>query len=185
MEREFQTNTDHLLLDPVQDERTWEQILYETYYEGLCRFFHHRVPDHDVEDLTHNVFIRAFLARREHRGPSRNSSGWLYRIAHNVCIDYYRRRDRQKDLLPLDVYVAEAEEIDSPEMQLLKQMDISLVYTLLQNLTPEQQQVIVYRFLEGQKITVTGELMGKTEGAIKVLQHRAIAALKSLMERHG
>ena len=107
-------------------------------------------------------------------------SGWLYRIAHNLVIDHYRVRDRQKQVSIDDVPV-----MPDPGNNPVKAAEIALdseyLKSAIRRLTDDQAQVVTLRFLEGYSFSEIADMMDKTEGAVKALQHRAVTTLRKLM----
>lgn len=152
--------------------------IYRQHMPAIYRFISYRVADRqDAEDLTGKVFLRAWeaLPRFEERQVA--LSAWLYRIARNVVIDYYRTSRRQA---PLDEAAAEAipgdEGPDAEEMA-----EVAQVRAAVGQLPEEQQSVVLLRFVEGLGHAEVAEAMGKSEGACRMLQHRALKALARLL----
>jgi RNA polymerase sigma-70 factor (ECF subfamily) len=133
-----------------------------------------------AEDLTGQVFMRMLEAVRSGRTWRTSFSGWLYRIAHNLVIDYYRRRGRASfvDLDDVDPVRSEADPLGAIEAKL----DSERLQSALSRLTDEQAEVITLRFLEGLSIAEVATIMNKNEGAIKALQYRAVMALRRVMQ---
>lgn len=156
--------------------------LYDQYVDRIYAYIYHRVGQAEVaEDLTGQVFMRMLEAIRAGHAWRTSFSGWLYRIAHNLVIDYYRRRQRAS-FVDLDdaapVQAVDGDPLRSAELRL----DSQRLREALHTLTEEQTQVIVLRFLEELSIAEVAKIMGKTEGAIKALQYRAVLALRRVME---
>ena len=124
--------------------------------------------------------MRMLEAVRSGRPWRTSFSGWLYRIAHNLVIDHYRRRGRASfvDLDDASPISSETEPFHAVEARL----DGERVQAALSRLTEEQAEVITLRFLEGLSIAEVALLMDKTEGAIKALQYRAVLALRRVMQ---
>lgn len=156
--------------------------LYDQFSDKIYNYIYHRVGHADVaEDLTGQVFMRMLEAVRTGRAWRTSFSGWLYRIAHNLVIDHYRRRGRAtfielEDAAPL--HSQHGDPVQATETSLDKQQ----LQAALNHLTEEQAQVITLRFLEEMSIAETAAIMGKTEGAIKAQQYRAVLALRRVME---
>ncbi len=153
--------------------------IYNAYFERIYRFVFYRVSHKETaEDLTEDIFVKLFkkLKNLEQLGAF---EGWLFQIARNQVIDYYRRK---KQLVPLE----EIENTLEYETNLVDTVNLKTEQTvfikLLKELTPEQQQVIKLKFLEDIDNDIIAEMMNKTEGAIRVIQHRAIAKLKELID---
>jgi RNA polymerase sigma-70 factor (ECF subfamily) len=160
------------------DRRALED-LYVLHFDRIYGYLHMSVGSrHDAEDLTTQTFVRMLEAIGRFRWRSAPFSAWLLRIAHNLAIDHFRanRRWQPEERIP----ESEQDEESSAEEQALASLGETRVLTLIERLSPEQRQVLtlkfVYRFSNGEAATI----LGKTEGAVKALQHRALASL----ERH-
>lgn len=155
--------------------------LYDQYVDRIYAYIYHRVGQAEVaEDLTGQVFMRMLEAIRAGHPWRTSFSGWLYRIAHNLVIDFYRRRQRAT-FVELDgaapIQATDGDPWRAAELRLESQR----LRNALRMLTEEQSQVISLRFLEEFSIAEVAEMMGKTEGAIKALQYRAVLTLKRVM----
>ncbi|MGB8648738.1 MAG: RNA polymerase sigma factor, partial [Anaerolineae bacterium] len=157
--------------------------LYQLYADRILRYIFYRVGERGrAEELTGEVFVR-FLEnigtfRLGAQGQTLALTGWIYRIAHNIVIDEYRRRKVRHDVeeLPEDW---EENYAVGPGMDVhLTRADLQLA---LRRLTDEQQTVILLRFEEGLESSEVAQIMGKTETAIKALQRRALATLARLL----
>ena len=156
--------------------------LYDRYVDRIYNYIYHRVGQADLaEDLTSQVFARMLEAIREGRAWRTSFSGWIYRIAHNLVIDHYRRRGRAAF-----VELEEASPLLSDEADPLRKVEARLesehLRAALGKLTEEQAEVIALRFLDEFSIAEVAAMMNKTEGAIKALQYRAVLALRRVMQ---
>jgi RNA polymerase sigma-70 factor (ECF subfamily) len=156
--------------------------IYDQYADRIYAYIYRRVGQAEVaEDLTGQVFMRMLEAIRRGQGWRSSFSGWLYRIAHNLVIDYYRRRGRVT-LIDIDeaapIRATEGDPVRSTESLLRREQ----LRAALFQLTEEQAQVITLRFMEERSIAEVADLMDKTEGAIKALQYRAVLALRRVMQ---
>lgn len=155
--------------------------LYDQYVNKIYAYIYHRVGQAELaEDLTGQVFMRMLEAVRSGRPWKTSFSGWLYRIAHNLVIDHYRRRSRATfvDIEDADPISTDLE----PFHAIQERLDRERVQVALNRLTDEQAEVITLRFLEGLSIAEVASIMDKTEGAIKALQYRAVLALRRVMQ---
>jgi RNA polymerase sigma-70 factor, ECF subfamily len=157
-------------------------VLYDQYADKIYNYIYHRVGQADVaEDLTGQVFMRMLEAVRTGHGWQTSFSGWLYRIAHNLVIDHYRRKARAT-LVDIDdaapMQAQSGNPVESTELQFERQR----LRDALRKLTDEQSQVISLRFLEDLSIAEVADIMQKTEGAVKALQYRAVLALRRVMQ---
>lgn len=173
---------DDLLLE--QARRCDPQALvdiYDQYAESVYRYLYRLVGDSwTAEDLTSEVFARLLRSLHKGRGPRTNLPGWLYRVAHNLAMDWFRAQSHGTTL-ELNEEVASGGESPLGRLELGEQR--GRLVEALQKLTPGQQQVILLRFGEGLQIKKVGQIMGKTEGAIKILQFRAVKRLRHLLQQ--
>lgn len=157
-------------------------MLYDQYVDRIYAYVYHRVGQADVaEDLTGQVFMRMLEAVRTGHGWQTSFSGWLYRIAHNIVIDHYRRKGRATFVDIEDAAPMQAQSGD-PVASTESQFERQRLRQALAELTDEQAQVISLRFLEDLSIAEVAVIMQKTEGAVKALQYRAVLALRRVMQ---
>lgn len=156
--------------------------LYDRYEARIYHYVFRRTGEESLaEDLTAQVFIKMLQAIRDQRAWHSSFSGWLYRIAHNVVIDFYRQRDRYVQV-GLDDSPDIVAEHDNPAQSAETRLTADKVRVAMRQLTDEQSEVLSLRFLEGYSILEVAVMMNKTEGAIKALQYRAVATLRNLLE---
>ncbi len=147
--------------------------IYDTQAPRIFRYIYHRLGNRPLaEDLTSEVFVR-FL--RSGTAPD-NLTAFLYRIAHNLIVDYLRRNPT---VLALDdqTVADRADPIDFAELE----MEKATLRRAIARLTPDQQQVIVLKFIEGQSNDEIAAILGKSAGAVKAMQHRALETLRNLL----
>jgi RNA polymerase sigma-70 factor, ECF subfamily len=155
--------------------------LYDHYQPMIYRFIAVKVSRREeAEDITHQVFLSAWLNVKsyEHRGYP--FSSWLYQIARNQVIDYYRakKNDVNLDSIDPEYFVTPASATFSVPMKL----DMEAVRRAMGKLKPDYQDVIILRFIEDLPLKETAVAMKKTEGAVKLMQHRAIKELKKIID---
>lgn len=174
---EWVEDSEVALLDRVRqlDEAALVSI-YDRYHPVIYRYLYRQVGDVDAaRDLAAEVFHRLLVALHTGKGPRNHLVAWLYRTAHNALVDYYRRQQHRRHL-PLQEEMIEDGDglVEAVEHRLL----IGQLRQALQRLAPDQQQVIALKFLEGLSNEQAALIMGKSVGAIKSLQHRALDALQ-------
>jgi RNA polymerase sigma-70 factor (ECF subfamily) len=152
--------------------------VYDDYYDRIYRYIYRYLGQADAaEDLTAGVFFRLLSAIRRGKSPRTHLSAWLYRVAHNLVVDVFRRMPPEE--LELAEWL-ESEEGDPVETaQLHMQMD--RVRLALRQLTAGQQQVIMLKFFVGMDTREAAATMGRSEGAVDALQHRALHALRKIL----
>lgn len=182
--RETLTTLDSQLLERAReyDAQALAEI-YDRYAEPIYRYLYRYVGDAaQAEDLASEVFLRLLQVLGTSRAPRDRLQGWLYRVAHNLAMDSFRQASKGATLSLDEGLVAAG---DSPPSIVEKRQDQQQLRMAISQLTPDQQQVILLRFGEGFKIAEVSRLMGKSEGAVKVLQHRAVKRLRKLLDRQG
>jgi RNA polymerase sigma-70 factor (ECF subfamily) len=149
--------------------------IHDTYYGPIFRYIAFRVNDRDsAEDLTSEVFTRFLAALRQRNPPAITLRGWLYAVASNVVSDHMRKRYRAPQV-DLDDAIASREA--GPAELAEAALDRADLRQAMDDLTEEQQQVLALRFDRELPIQEVARVIGKSAGAVKQLQARAIAAL--------
>jgi RNA polymerase sigma-70 factor, ECF subfamily len=163
-------------------DRAALEELYLLHFDRIYSYLHMSVGSrHDAEDLTTQTFLRMLEAIGRFQWRSVPFSAWLFRIAHNLAMDHFRanRRWQPEEEIPEHV---QGEETSAEEQALAYLGDTSMLL-LIERLSPEQRQVLtlkfVFRFSNGEAAAI----LGKTEGAVKSLQHRALASLQKHVTR--
>ena len=154
--------------------------LYDYYQPRIYRFVLIKVGRReDAEDLTHQVFLSAFLNIKTYKDLGHPFSSWLYRIARNQVIDFYRTRKPETSLEKFepDFFVSPA----VAHFGVDERLEADKVRTAIEKLKPEYQDVVVMRFIEDLPIKEVAATLDKSEGAVKLLQHRAIKELKKIL----
>ena len=155
------------------------ETIYDEYSGKIYSYIYHRTGDTVLaEDLTGDVFVRALEAISAGRPWNTSLQGWLYRIAHNLIVDHFRRQSKREGP-ELDERFMAAE---NPTATFEGLFHSNQLRVAMRFLTDEQQRVVALKFGEGLSNAEVAEILGKTEGAIKALQHRALASLKNIMD---
>ncbi len=169
-----------VLLAKAGDAEAFGQ-LYETYLDRIYRYIYFRVTDEQTaEDLISQVFTKAWENLDRYQPSGRPFIAWLYTIAHNTVIDHYRTR---KDTVAIENTISLASDAPSPHEQVELHFESDNLRAALQTLTPEQQQVIVLKFIAGMSTDEIARHLHKSAGAIRALQMRALQALAKQMEK--
>lgn len=166
------------------DDGAWRTIFAQNY-RRLFGLLYYRVGDADVaEELVSQVFEQA--VKNIHRFDDRGIAlgAWLSRIARNLAVDHHRR-SKSRPLAPLELNEAWASRDADPARQSLHSERVRYLALALDRLTPEQRDVILLRFVGQFSAPEVGAALGKTSGAVKALQHRALAALRRELEALG
>ena len=157
--------------------------LYRRHVDAIYRYVRLRVDDPTVaEDLTAEVFLRALEGLGEYRYTGVPLIAWLYRITRARTVDHWRRAGRYRETDLSDKIAATGSD---PEVIVSARIERTDLVAALRRLTDGQQQVIILRFVEEMSLAQAADVMGKTVGAVKALQHRALASLARLMGEQG
>jgi len=152
--------------------------LYEAYFDKIYRYVTLRIGDRmEAEDITQQVFLNAIKAISSFKWRGIPFSAWLFRIAHNQVVDHLRRKTKRATVSLEESLVAGDYD---PQLIAEQRLDIERLLVATKKLTPAQQEVISLRFAGGLPIAQVAKIMGKSEGAVKALQHSAIVALRKI-----
>ena len=171
--------SEQALVEAAKDDPSRFAALYEAHFERIYAFVAHRVRDRGAaEDLTAEVFRRALagIGGFEWRGVP--FAAWLYRIAANEIADYAMKAARERGTIATDepAHVETSSRIE----------DRATLFRLVDGLPADQKRVVVMRFAEERSIREIAETLGRSEGAVKQLQFRALETLRSRMRQsHG
>lgn len=153
--------------------------IYETYFDRIYRYIFLRIGNQaESEDLTQQVFMNALQSISSFRWRGAPFSSWLFRIARNQIIDHQRKFSRVQTT-PLEMPLGR-EDIDPAEV-VEQELAIRKVREAMKGLTQLQQEVLSLRFAGEMSTRETARIMGKREGAVKALQHSALAALRKIL----
>jgi len=151
--------------------------LYLLHFDRIYSYLRVSVGNrHDAEDLTTQTFLRMLESIGRFRWQSAPFSAWLFRIAHNLTVDHFRAR--RPELVDDEVRELFGEEESSAEEQALDSMAQAGMLGLIEELPADQRQVLALKFVFGFGNLGIAGILGKTEGAVKSLQHRALASLE-------
>jgi RNA polymerase sigma-70 factor, ECF subfamily len=160
-------------------------FLYNQNVTRIYNYIFYRVgSEDDAEDITSRVFYRAFGHIKTYEDKGIPFSAWLYRIAHNLIANWHRDRQRRKEV-SLDDQPEMPHRVDLPETWIEKKQEMDLLLKGIRRLAPDRQQLILLKYLEDLSNADIALIMGRTEGAIKSLYHRALLALKDEMIKIG
>ena len=154
--------------------------LYEEYAGRIFRYIYARTGQTEpAEDLTQEVFLRAFTHISAYQRAGTPFFAWLARIARNLVVDHYRRSAvRKMAPLPDDLQSPVGDPVNLAETHL----EAARLFEAMKGLTRAQREALSLRFAAGLSVTETAAAMGRSEGAVKALQHAAVARLRLMMD---
>jgi RNA polymerase sigma-70 factor (ECF subfamily) len=160
-----------------RDEKAFSQ-LYEAYFDRIYRYIRIRIGDvTEAEDMTQQVFLKVLQSISSFRWTGKPFSAWLFRIAHNQVVDHLRKKSK-RTTVPIEDAPPMASTSREPEDVVAMKLEMEQVAIAARGLTEAQREVISLRFAGGMSIAEVAKTMGKTEGAIKALQHSGILMLR-------
>ena len=155
--------------------------LYDRHRESIFRYLWLRLDDRQLaEDLTGDVFMRMLDALPRYRIKGLPFRAWLYRIAHNLLVDYFRKMNHQT-AVPLEI-IEEQTADDDPDRTIEQALLTERLQAALLHLETTQSEVLILRFIAGLTLQETAQTLGKTEAAIKALQYRGLNGLRRALE---
>ena len=156
--------------------------LYGIYLDRIYRYVFYQLREKMVaEDLAEEIFLKAWRAIGSYKGKGQAFSSWLYRIAHNHVID--ELRSRRKQMVSLETEIEIATEVAEPQQEMERGLAEQGMLRLISCLPQKQKQVIILKFVEGLDNREIGQITGKSQGAIRISQMRALTALRQRL--HG
>jgi RNA polymerase sigma-70 factor (ECF subfamily) len=169
----------------LERARQWDEAalaqVYDEYAPAIYRYVYRRTGHQETaQDIVSQTFQRFLDSLKHGGGPKSHLSGWLYRVAHNLVVDFYRRQPADPpaalDDAPQPTVPPNSEEA------VVHQEEMTRVRKALQSLTPLQQQVIVLRFLEEMSLKEVAHVLERTVGAVKGLQYRGLQNLQHILQ---
>jgi len=161
-----------------RDEEAFTQ-LYEAHFDKIYRYVALRIGDRiEAEDMTQQVFLKALQSISSFKWKGIPFSAWLFRIAHNQVVDYLRKKTKQATA-SLDQSLVSSD--SNPQLMAEHRLDIEQLISATKRLTEAQREVIGLRFAGELSVAQVAKVMGKSQGAVKALQHSAIVALRKAL----
>jgi len=153
--------------------------LYENHFDKIYRYVALRIGNKtEAEDVTQQVFLNALRSISSFKWRGVPFSTWLFRIAHNLVVDYLRKEKKQATT-PLDESLVSSD--SSPQLVAEYRLDVEQLISATKRLTATQREVISLRFAGELSVAEVAKVVGKSQGAVKALQHSAIVALRKAL----
>ncbi|HEX8004747.1 MAG TPA: ECF subfamily RNA polymerase sigma factor, BldN family [Mycobacteriales bacterium] len=158
-------------------------LLYDRYLDLVYRYVYYRVGTKALaEDLVSETFLRALRRIGSFEWQGRDFAAWLVTIARNIVADHYKSGRFRLEVSTADMLDADRA-TDGPENEVLEGITNVALLDAVKRLNGEQQECVVLRFLQGMSVLETAQAMGKSEGAIKALQYRAVRTLGRMLPK--
>lgn len=181
--RNYELEEDAQLVRWARDDSEAFGELYKRYVKKIYNYIYYRTNNHhDAEDLTARVFFRALGHIDSYTDRGIPFSAWLYRIAHNLVANWHRDRGRRQ-IISLDDFLVTSSQEDPPEEMVESGEEQEALLDALHQLPEERQQLIILKYVERLSNAEIGEIMNRTEGAVKSLYHRTLLTLRKELSR--
>lgn len=178
----MQESDNFLIERAITHDRAAFTTLYDRYVDRVYRHVRYRLSDRtEAEDITQEVFVRAWKAIPRYRRTGAPFLAWLTTIAHNLIVDSYRRSGRTTSLEKTGL----PEQVDEINLEAVVESTLSRekVRDAILKLKDDRRRVTMMRFIDGLSYREIARAMNKSEGAVRVTQHRALQELRKLLER--
>jgi RNA polymerase sigma-70 factor (ECF subfamily) len=160
-------------------------VLYERYVDRIYTYIYYRTGNSfDAEDLTARVFLRALRHIPKYQDRGLPFSAWLYRIAHNLVANWHRDNSRRTHI-PLRDGIFDYSQAELPENEVLRIEEREKLMEVIRGLPQDRQQLLIHKFLDHYSNAEIGQIMDRTEGAIKSLYHRTLLTLRDEFDRRS
>ncbi|MDE2859642.1 MAG: sigma-70 family RNA polymerase sigma factor [Chloroflexota bacterium] len=181
--KKYKTLADRTLVELAADDKEAFGELYERYLTKMYNYVYYRTGNtHDAEDLTAKVFQRAMSHIGTYVDRGLPFQAWLYRIAHNLVANWHRDQGKRK-IIALDDFVAHSLQSEAPDRWTEEREEQKQLMEAVRRLPEDRQQLLLLKFIEQLSNAEIGEIMGRTEGAVKSLYHRTLLALREDLGR--
>jgi RNA polymerase sigma-70 factor (ECF subfamily) len=158
--------------------------LYSLHAESVYRFLLSNLGDvQEAEDLTEEVFIRVWRAIPSYEEGEFPFTAFVFRIARNLLIDHFRANHRKMISVSIEAENLD-ESLKDPDATPIYNLEHEELYAALHRLREDYREILVLRFLSDLSIIEISKAMDRSPGAVRVLQHRALAALRKVLQKN-
>lgn len=170
-----------LVIKSQKGDREAFARIYDSYVTPIYRYIFYKVKAHDVEDLTETLFLKAWENIRKYKKRKNTTfKSWLFRIAHNLVVDHYRLSREHASLNP---WISDTKKEADPVRLAQDTLNNDQLKFAISKLKKGYQQILILKFINDLSNTEISEVLKKSEGSVRILQFRALKALKAeLME---
>jgi len=175
-------NEDQILDRAINGDEEAFSILYQSNIKKIYSYIYYRTGNtYEAEDLTARVFQRALKHITRYKKTNVPFSAWLYRIAHNLVANWHRDNQRRKEV-PIEDHLDIGSHADIPDDQYEKKQEVEVLLRAVRKLPSDRQMVLILKYVEDLSNKEIGDIMGKSEGAVKSLYHRTLLDLRDYLD---
>lgn len=172
------SDTDLLVLKAQKGDTEAFAQIYDALVKPIYRYIYYKVPEAIAEDLTEETFFKAWQSLKSYKKSKHPFSSWVFRIAHNLVVDHYRKH---KMVEAIDETMADPHESNNPKQQAELKLTQIRLRKVIRQLPENYQQVIILKYINEMENPEIASIIGKTEGAVRTLQFRALAQLRTFL----
>jgi RNA polymerase sigma-70 factor (ECF subfamily) len=159
------------------DSQAFAQV-YDALVKPIYRYIYYRVEESIAEDLTEETFLKVWQNLSKYKKESTPFASWAFRIAHNLVVDYYRKNQSTDEI---SEEVPDTQEHSAPDKQTNLKLTQVRLRKIIRKLPDNYQQIIILKYINDLDNRQIAESIGKTEGAVRILQFRALEQLRGLL----
>lgn len=166
----------------MTDPKEQFSLIYDQYIDKIYRFVYLKVSSQETaEDITSKVFLKGWEAFQRPGDTIKNPGAFLYQIARNAVVDHYRAKDRTATV-SIDASPEMTDPDGDAQNKAILSADINIVKKAIQRLKKDQQDLIIWHYLEDMSSSEIATLVGKPEGTIRVMLHRGLKDLREIIQ---
>ncbi len=174
-----------LVLNVQKGDKDSFSKIYDLFVDPLYRYLFFRVNKEDVDDLLVQIFLKTWENIKKYKKTKGSRfSSWIFRIAHNLVVDYYRN-NKIKDVSDLDINIPSFDREHNPLIKAEDKINIKILKKALKNIKEHYREFLVLKFINELTNKEISEMLEKTEGSVRILQLRSLRALKTELEKLG
>lgn len=160
-------------------------LLYDIFIDHIYRYVYYRVGSDDVEDIVETVFLKVWEKIQQYtKKPNRQFSAWIFRIAHNLVVDYYRTA-AERSTEELGLNLPDETRQHNPIRVTQDVLNKEVLRNALNKVKKQYRDILVYKFINDLSNAEISAIIRKSEGSVRILQFRALKALKKILAENG
>jgi RNA polymerase sigma-70 factor (ECF subfamily) len=156
--------------------------IYDMYVDSVYRYVFFKVRKEEALDLTENVFLKVWENIKSYKTGKYYFTGWLFKIAHNIVVDYYRLN---KDPISLSIDIADKKTDIDPVVLTERGLSSQILKKAIEKLKSQYRQIILLKYINEMENREIARIMRRGEGSLRILKFRALKALKRVLEEMG
>lgn len=170
-----------VLLVQGGDKEAFSDI-YNLFIDPIYRYVYYKVSEAEVDDIVETVFLKVWENIKQYKPQKKSFSAWVFRIAHNLVVDHYRSA---KPFDELDYKIADYKREHNPIKTTEDTLEQNLLRMAMEKLKDNYREFLIYKFINDLSNREIADILGKSEGSLRILQFRALKALKQELEEIG